>query len=129
MHLPALTLAESEVISMSGVLLFVLSSFLGGLGGALGSMVGSSMGRTGLWIGGVVGGLLGAAGAVAVAKRRRWIASGQARATTVGAMAGFLAAAAIAVNTLSSPVGPILSSGLTGIGALLGARLSARSGE
>lgn len=113
---------------MSALMLFVLSSFLGGLGGALGSMLGNSMGKTGLWIGGVVGGLLGAAAAVAIARGRRWIDPGQFRATAVGAMAGFLAAAAVAVNTLSTPVGPILGSGLTGIGALLGARLSARSG-
>ena len=112
---------------MPALMLFVLASLLGGLGGALGSMVGNSVGKTGLWIGGVVGGLLGAAGAVAVAKGRSWIAASQFRATALGAMAGFLAAVAVAVNTLSSPVGPILSSGLTGIGALLGARLSARS--
>lgn len=112
---------------MSELLLFVLSSFLGGLGGALGSMVGSSMGQAGLWVGGVVGGLLGAAGAVSIARGRSWIDPGQFRATTLGAMVGFLAGAAIAVNTLSSPVGPILSTGLTGIGALVGARLSARA--
>lgn len=111
---------------MASLWLFVLSSFLGGLGGALGSIAGNSFGKTGLWIGGVVGGLLGAAGAVAIAKGRRWIAAEQFRATTVGAMVGFLAAAGVAVNTLSSPIGPILSSGLTGLGALIGARLSAR---
>src|SRR5688572_20625685 len=112
---------------MASLLLFVLSSFLGGLGGALGSMAGNSFGKTGLWIGGVVGGLLGAAAAVAIAKARTWIAAQQLTATTIGAMLGLLAAAGVAVNTLSSPVGPILSSGLTGLGALIGARLSARS--
>ena len=55
------------------------------------------------------------------------IAAQQFTATTIGAMLGFLAAAGIAVNTLSSPIGPILSSGLTGLGALIGARLSARA--
>jgi hypothetical protein len=111
---------------MPAMLLFVLSSFLGGLGGALGSIVGNSFGRTGLWVGGVAGGLLGAALAVAVAKTRGWITVEQFRASTIGAMVGFLAAAAIAVNTLSSPVGPILGSGTIGLGAVLGARLGAR---
>lgn len=112
---------------MSRLSLFVLSSFLGGLGGLLGSIVGNFFGKPGLWIGGVVGGLVGAAGAVAVAKGRAWIAAEQFPATSIGAMVGFLAAAAVAVNTLSSPVGPILSSGLTGLGAVIGARLSAQT--
>jgi hypothetical protein len=37
---------------------------------------------------------------------------------------GFVAAALVAINTLSSPVGPILSNALTGIGALIGSRYS-----
>lgn len=105
---------------------FVLASLLGGLGGALGSIAGNSVGRTGLWVGGVAGGLLGAAAAVAIARSRGWIAAQQYRGATAGAAVGFLAAAAIAVNTLSSPIGPILGSGMTGLGALLGARLAAR---
>jgi hypothetical protein len=36
-------------------------------------------------------------------------------------MVGFLLAAAIAVRTLSSPVGPVLSTLLIGTGALVGA--------
>jgi hypothetical protein len=44
----------------------------------------------------------------------------------MGAAAGFSLAAAIAVNTLGSPIGPILSTALVGVGAVLGARLGAR---
>jgi hypothetical protein len=108
---------------MAHLYLFLIACALGGLGGALGSILGNSAARTGLWIGGVLGGLLGAAAAVAIAKARRWIASEQFWPTAVGAMAGFLAAAAVAVNTLSSPVGPVLSTALVGVGALAGARL------
>ena len=57
------------------------------------------------------------------ARWRRWIAARQVRATALGAAIGFLMAATIAVNTLSSPVGPVLSTLLIGAGALIGARL------
>jgi hypothetical protein len=57
-----------------------------------------------------------------IALWRGWIARPQYRATTIGAALGFLAAASVAVNTLSSPVGPVLSTTLTGVGALIGSR-------
>ena len=106
--------------------LFLITSFLAGLGGALGSMVGNAFGRTGLWVGGVLGGLIGAHAAVAVSKGRGWIAPQQFHFTVAGAALGFLIAAGIAVNTLSSPVGPLLSSAVPGLGALLGAHLAAK---
>lgn len=108
------------------VYVFVITSLLAGLGGALGSIVGNAFGKPGLWVGGVLGGLAGVAAAVAIAKGRRWITPGQVRFTTAGGMIGFLIAAGIAVNTLSSPVGPIFSSAIPGIGALLGAHLAAK---
>jgi len=105
------------------LLLFVVSCLLAGIGGALGSIVGHAAGNTGLWVGGVVGGLLGAVAAAAVARWRGWIAPSQFAATAVGASVGSLLAAAVAVNTLSSPVGPVLSTALVGLGALIGARV------
>jgi hypothetical protein len=38
----------------------------------------------------------------------------------LGAAIGFLLACAVAANTLSSPVGPIMSTLLIGVGAVLG---------
>ena len=111
---------------MARALLFVFSCFLGGLGGALGSMVGNAAGRTGLWIGGVVGGVLGCIAAAALARARTWIAPAQFSSVAIGASVGFLLAAAVASKTLSSPVGPVLSTILIGLGALIGASL--RSG-
>ncbi len=107
---------------MSHVYLFVVACILAGLGGAVGSVVGNAFGGTGLWAGGVIGGLLAAILVARIATWRRWIAPAQFRATALGTAVGFLAAAAVAVNTLSSPVGPILSTALAGAGALLGAR-------
>jgi hypothetical protein len=51
---------------------------------------------------------------------RRWIVRSQYWPTVLGAAIGFLLACAVTVNTLSSPVGPILSTLLIGVGALLG---------
>jgi peptidoglycan/LPS O-acetylase OafA/YrhL len=107
---------------MSRVWLFVVSCGLGGLGGALGSILGHALGPRALWIGGVAGGLLAALLGARVAVWRRWIAPRQYWPTAGGTAAGFLLAALVAVNTLSSPVGPILSTALVGMGALLGSR-------
>jgi hypothetical protein len=103
------------------ILLFIVACFLGGLGGALGSIVGNAAGKTGLFVGGVVGGLIGAFVTSLVAKGRGWIRPERVRPTAIGGAVGFLAAAAIATQTLSSPVGPVLSTLLVGVGALLGA--------
>src|SRR5829696_6803027 len=110
---------------MARTYLFVVACVLAGLGGALGSIVGNAAGRTGLWAGGVLGGLLGAAAAAGVAVGRRWITRAQYWPTAIGAMLGFLAAALVAVNTLASPVGPVLSTLLVGAGAVVGARVRA----
>ena len=71
--------------------------------------------------GGVLGGLLGAALSAFVARRFRWIRADRVRGAALGACTGFLAAAVIATHTLSSPTGPILSTLLIGLGAVLGA--------
>jgi hypothetical protein len=55
-----------------------------------------------------------------IALWRHWIARSQLWPTTLGAAVGFGAACAIAVNTLSSPIGPIMSTLLIGAGAVLG---------
>ena len=103
------------------LLLFFVSCFLDGLGGLLGSIVGHAAGNTGLFVGGVIGGLLGASSSGAVASGRGWIPRTATVRTSVGASIGFLAAALIATQTLGSPIGPILSTCLIGLGALVGA--------
>jgi hypothetical protein len=109
------------------LLLFVAACVLGGAAAVLGSMVGAATGKAGLFIGGIVGGLVGAVATAAVAQRWRWIRPDATRSTAVGTAIGFLAAAAVATQTLQSPVGPILSTGLIGIGALLGSRMRSRA--
>ena len=96
----------------------------GGAGGVLGSMIGAAFGKTALFAGGVIGGVIATPIAVALAGRFGWIDRRAAKPAAIGATLGFLAAAAIAVNTLSSPVGPVLSTLLIPIGAWLGERRS-----
>ena len=109
---------------MPSIPFFVAACVLGGAVGAVGSIIGAAFGQRGLFLGGFLGGLASALVFARVAIWRKWIGEKQFWPTAVGAAVGFLAAATVAVNTLSTPIGPILSTSLTGIGALVGRRLS-----
>jgi hypothetical protein len=104
------------------LLLFVTMCALAGFGGAVGSMLGHAFGSTGLYVGGIAGGLVAVTVGAWIATWRRWIPRARLATTALGAGVGFLAAAAVAVNTLSSPIGPVLSTLLVGVGALVGSR-------
>jgi hypothetical protein len=106
---------------------FVLLVIAGGVGGFAGSVIGGAFGRTGLFAGGFIGGTVVSAAAAFLAARLSWIQAEERIATACGAALGFVAAATIAVNTLSSPVGPVLSTLLTGIGGVAGRWSSGRS--
>ncbi len=112
---------------MKTLMLFIAACVIPGVGAAAGSIVGHAAGPTGVWIGGVGGGLLGSVGVAWVAVRAGWVAVERRTATGVGTAIGFLVAAAVAVNTLSSPIGPIASTLLAGIGAMIGSRRGAAS--
>ena len=103
------------------VLLFLTAMVVGGAGGMLGSILGGAGGRSMLFVGGYIGGIVVAPLTARIAVRRRWIPPERATRVAIGAAAGFALAATIAINTLSSPIGPVLSTTLVGIGALLGA--------
>ena len=109
---------------MKHLKLFVMAGVLGGAGGFLGSVVGSAFGRTGLFVGGLIGGVLIAPMSAKFAVYRGWIEPRQYLATAAGAALGFLTAAFVAMNTLSSPVGPVLSTALIGLGAIAGSKLA-----
>jgi len=103
------------------VKVFLLAMVLGGAGGVLGSIVGNAFGKGGLITGGVILGALFAGAAGYVSASRGWVARGQRIWTIVGGVAGFLLACVVALATLSSPIGPILSTLMIGSGAVLGA--------
>lgn len=104
--------------------LFVLSCGLAGLLAALGSMLGNAAGS--LWAGGVIGGLVGSTAAAHSAARRGWIDPGRFPPAAVGGGLGFLAAAALAVTNLHTPVIPVLGTALVGLGAIAGSRVPVR---
>ena len=103
------------------VLLYLLATALGGFGGAVGSILGNAFGRIGLFVGGIVGGIALSVLAARIATARGWVPKEGFAYTAAGAALGFLLAASVAVNTLSSPVGPLFGSLLTGLGAVGGA--------
>jgi hypothetical protein len=109
---------------MNRIVLFLVACALGGAGGALGSIVGNAFGKSGLWVGGILGGLVASLLVARIALWRHWIARSQFRLTALGAAVGFLLACAVAANTLSSPIGPVMSTLLIGGGAVLGSLLT-----
>jgi hypothetical protein len=107
--------------------LFLLLVMTGGFGGLAGSIVGATFGPRALFAGGLLGGLIASPCAALLAARFHWIEAADVKSTALGAALGFVAAATVAVNTLSSPVGPLLSPLLVGAGGLAGRMLHARS--
>jgi len=107
----------------TGAGLFVLLIAAGGAGAFAGSVLGGLVGPRALFVGAVAGGVVGSAVAPALAAKWHWLQPGEVARTAAGAVAGFLAAALVAVNTMSSPVGPVLSTLLIGVGGLAGRRL------
>ena len=114
---------------MSRIFLFFTAIILSGGAVVGGSIAGAAVGKKGLWVGGIVGGLVGASISSWLAAKLGWISNSQRARTTIGTAIGFLIAAAIAVNTLSSPVGPIASTVLAGLGAVIGAGRTPRDDE
>ena len=111
---------------MKNAALFLTSTLLGGVGGFAGSVLGGAFGKGALFTGGYIGGVLIAPLTAWVARRRHWIDASRFWPVAVCAAAGFVVAATIEVNTLSSPVGPAIATLFTGLGALAGARLRTR---
>lgn len=100
---------------------FAFSGLVAGFGAVLGSVLGNAFGGVGLFAGALFGGAAATAAAVALAVRFSWLPRSGKTLATVGALLGFAAAAGLAVTHLDSPVVPVLSCGLIGAGALVGA--------
>jgi hypothetical protein len=108
---------------MNQVKVFLLMMLMAGAGGALGSMAGHALGRGGLIAGGVLGGSALVVAAGFLATRWHWLHPGQRVWAIAGGVFGFLLAVMVTLSTLSSPVGPVLSTLLVGTGAVLGAKV------
>lgn len=106
---------------MKLTLLFVSMCLLGGFGAALGSIVGHGLGRGGLLAGGFAGGALFCVAGGFIGERLHWIRASQRLWVILGGVFGFALACMVALSTLSTPIGPALSTLLIGSGAVLGA--------
>lgn len=105
--------------------LFITAALLCGVGGMLGSMAGHGIAHDpGLIAGGVLGVLITSVLTGWIATAAKWITVEQRSRTIIWTSIGSVLASLIATHTLSSPVGPILSTALAGIGALYGSRPS-----
>jgi hypothetical protein len=120
MHSPG---AEAHIERLR---LFLITWLLGSAGAAGGSIAGHSAGPLGLRVGAVLGGAAGVTLATTFARRVRWLDPRLHVPATAGALVGFACAAFTAVSTLSSPIGPVLSTLMIGLGAIAGATYSAR---
>src|SRR5689334_5088661 len=106
--------------------LFVVFVGAGGAGGFVGSVLGAAFGKHALLAGGYVGGVLGVVIAAWFAARLAWLHRDERMGAMLGGAIGFLLAATVAINTLSSPVGPIFSTLLVGTGAFCGRAMQRR---
>ncbi len=103
--------------------LFLLMYGICGLLTVLGSMLGNVLGKLGLYIGAITGGICGILMVMIWARRYQLIEARNHVSTLIGATAGYIIAAVIAVNNLHTPIIPLASTAFVGIGAVIGSML------
>ena len=113
-------------MALRDLYLFILVCMLAGVLTFVGSVLGNSMGRTGLFVGAMIGGLVGVGLAVWLSTRIGLLSKVNFRPALIGGSAGFIVAAVIAVNSLWTPIIPLASVALTGVGTLLGKAIGER---
>ena len=108
-------------MSRKSVLLFLLVCAFAGVGLFVGSVLGHAFGPTGLNVGAIVGGAVGVI--VATQLSCRWDILDRKRLVpaTVGGVLGLALAAVIATHHMNTPVVPLASILLIGLGAAVGA--------
>ena len=114
---------------MKRVILFFFVTGLTGFSAVLASMLGRSVSHAGLFIGAVLGGLIGVCLAVRLSKTLGLINRPDVRPGILGGCIGFLLAAPLAAVGAHTPVVPVLSAGLVGIGTLFSLAVSHRIGQ
>jgi hypothetical protein len=95
-----------------------------GAAAVIGSILGNAAGPQGLKIGAVAGGVAGLLAATLVARKLSWVPREETRGAFLGGLAGFAIAVPITLSNMGTPLIPVLSCGLAGVGALLGAGMA-----
>ena len=114
------TTFENKPIPLKPIPVFLATWALAGLGAVVGSILGSAAGKPGLFAGAGVGGVFGVGAAVVVFTKLQWLAPEDRGGAFVGGIVGFAVAAPFAVTNLRTPITPVLTCGLAGVGLLLG---------
>lgn len=109
---------------MKPIPVLLLAWLLAGVGSVAGSILGNALGATGLKVGALLGGGAAIIGAVFLACRVGWLPRSTLTLALVGGLLAYAVAAALAVTHLSTPVVPVLSAALVGVGVLLGAGIA-----
>jgi hypothetical protein len=105
---------------MKPYIVLFLTWALAGAGAVGGSILGNAVGKVGLFAGAFVGGVLGVCGAVVAATRLRWLPQLERTGALIGGICGFALATPLAVWNLHTPLTPVLSCSLAGLGVLVG---------
>jgi hypothetical protein len=114
---------------VKALLLFLLTSVLGGLGGVAGVYGGAAVGPgAGIFLQFLAGSAL-TVGAVLLAVRFRLIRTSQRGWTVAGGILGVGMAALVTLSTLSSAVAPYLTPMLVGMGATLASLIGGSAHE
>lgn len=108
-------------MTRKSMLFFLLVSFIAGVGLFLGSVLGNAVGKTGLYAGAIIGGIAGVAVATRIAVKRGILGRKRIWPATIGGVLGLILAAEIATRNMSTPIVPLASILLIGLGAIFGA--------
>lgn len=109
-------------MTRKGALLFVLVCLLAGIGLFIGSVLGHGVSKTvGTNVGAIIGGIAGILAATKIAVARKILGTKRFWPANTGAVLGLILAALIATHHMDTPVVPLLSILIIGLGALFGA--------
>jgi hypothetical protein len=102
------------------ITLFLIVCFLSSVSTFIGSVLGHAVGGNGVFLGALVGGCIGVVASTWLAMRFKLISRSTYGAVALSGIAGFILASILAVTNLHTPIIPLASIALPGLGAILG---------
>jgi len=114
---------------LKAIMLFLFVSGSTGAAAVLGSVLGAAANHVGLFIGALFSGLIGVWVGVRLSKTLRFIEASDIRPGILGGGIGFLLMAPLAAANAHTPIIPVLSVGIVGLGALVSIKVSGKIGS